>query len=97
MDLIKCKLVTPPTNAENQACQANNSQYESTRDENNCVTAYECKTLREIVRSQMEGNQRPGCPLPDNLLNQAVQCRENHQNWNTVSGQDGCITEISCQ
>ncbi len=97
LEIVKCAGVTPPTQQEQQACQAKNSEYEPTRDDKNCITKYECKTVRDIVRSQLEGNQRPGCTVSEAVLSEAVKCRENHQNWNGVQGNDGCITQITCQ
>ncbi len=97
LEPVKCVGIVSPTQQEQQACQAKNSEYAQIRDDKNCVTKYECKTVRDIVRGQIEGSQRPGCAVPEAVLTEAVKCRENHQNWNGVQGDDGCIKQINCQ
>ena len=97
LEAVKCPAVSRPNEADDSACRARGGGFDAVRDEKNCVTGYVCKTDRERIIENIEGNNmRRDCPAPsEELVSKALACRDK-TGWTYHFGPDGCINDAVC-
>ncbi len=96
MAVISCTPPTQPGEAETNACNARNGSFDQSRDANNCISSYVCRTNRErAVEDLSSGN----CGQPgEGLIQKYMHCRwEQNGNWDLVRDQRGCATDVICR
>lgn len=96
LEPVSCPSVSKPTQQDYDDCGAKGNTLESKRDERGCVTAFNCITREEQAREAVVSNQRQGCEVKDEFVQQAKSCWENRGNANFVQGQDGCLQKVEC-
>ncbi|MDD4271676.1 MAG: hypothetical protein PHF50_02635 [Patescibacteria group bacterium] len=99
MEPIKCTYIKEPAQAEKTACAARGGQFDQQRTEQGCITEYKCLTQEEIVSQSISNMQRPGCPINQAVLDQALKCRKNNQPNFSISNYDesGCALSLACR
>jgi len=96
LEPVSCPSVTAPTQQDYDACNALGNTIEQQRNSQNCITAFKCITREEQARTSIGQNQRPGCAVKDEFVQEAANCWKQNGNVNYEQGQDGCIQKINC-
>lgn len=97
LEPVRCAYVAGPTSAQTYACEAEGGIFEAIRDDNNCITGYDCLTLAERAAQTIESMQNPSCPAPSQaLVNDVADCiAQGASGFDAEYSAMGCITSIT--